>query len=209
LRLEYSSIIDDMILSKALEVGYETEVAMEDLRAWFVGSVGRLQAFRTMSEPACKEHERKGFGPSGIAPALLLQSLHAAGLVHRDVKPANIIFSEAARKFKLIDLGACADLRSGTNYIPDESILDPMYCPPEQVRHSLATPKRTASAASALRQLERHGTPPVAGVGIAYLMGFMDEHLYISWLACIAHMQGQLALWSSSSLRRPLASNRD
>jgi serine/threonine protein kinase len=65
--------------------------------------------------------------------ALLLQSLHAAGLVHRDVKPANIIFSEASRKFKLIDLGACADLRSGTNYIPDESILDPMYCPPEQV----------------------------------------------------------------------------
>lgn len=62
-----------------------------------------------------------------------MQSLHAAGLVHRDVKPANIIFSEAARKFKLIDLGACADLRSGTNYIPDESILDPMYCPPEQV----------------------------------------------------------------------------
>ncbi len=61
------------------------------------------------------------------------QALHAAGLVHRDVKPANIIFSESARKFKLIDLGACADLRSGTNFIPDESILDPMYCPPEQV----------------------------------------------------------------------------
>lgn len=53
--------------------------------------------------------------------------------MHRDVKPANIIFSESSRKFKLIDLGACADLRSGTNYIPDESILDPMYCPPEQV----------------------------------------------------------------------------
>lgn len=62
-----------------------------------------------------------------------MQDLHRAGLVHRDVKPANIIFSESARKFKLIDLGACADLRSGTNYIPDESILDPMYCPPEQV----------------------------------------------------------------------------
>jgi len=61
-----------------------------------------------------------------------LQALHKAGLVHRDVKPPNIVFSEAQRRFKLIDLGACADLRSGTNYIPDESILDPMYCPPEQ-----------------------------------------------------------------------------
>ncbi len=34
---------------------------------------------------------------------------------------------------QIIDLGACADLRSGTNYTPDESILDPNYCPPEQV----------------------------------------------------------------------------
>ncbi len=45
----------------------------------------------------------------------------------------NIIFAEDEKRFKLIDLGACADLRSGTNYIPDESILDPTYCPPEQV----------------------------------------------------------------------------
>ena len=61
-----------------------------------------------------------------------VQSLHSAGLVHRDVKPLNIIFSEEQRRFKLIDLGACADLRTGTNYVPDESILDPVYAPPEQ-----------------------------------------------------------------------------
>lgn len=66
-----------------------------------------------------------------------MQGLHAAGLVHRDVKPLNIIFAEEERRFKLIDLGACADLRTGTNYTPDESILDPTYCPPEQVLPSL------------------------------------------------------------------------
>ena len=33
---------------------------------------------------------------------------------------------------QLIDLGAAADLRTGTNYQPDESILDPTYAAPEQ-----------------------------------------------------------------------------
>lgn len=28
--------------------------------------------------------------------------------------------------------GACADLRTGKNYVPDESILDPQYAPPEK-----------------------------------------------------------------------------
>ncbi|KAJ6921223.1 hypothetical protein NC652_015204 [Populus alba x Populus x berolinensis] len=32
---------------------------------------------------------------------------------------------------KLIDFGAATDLRIGKNYIPDQSLLDPDYCPPE------------------------------------------------------------------------------
>jgi serine/threonine protein kinase len=52
--------------------------------------------------------------------------------VHRDIKPSNIIFCEEHRSLRLIDLGAMADLRTGVNYRPDESILDPYYCPPEQ-----------------------------------------------------------------------------
>jgi hypothetical protein len=54
-----------------------------------------------------------------------LRQLHAAGLVHRDVKPLNLVLDERLRVFKLIDLGACADLRTGKNYAPDETILDP------------------------------------------------------------------------------------
>lgn len=61
-----------------------------------------------------------------------LVRMHGVGLVHRDVKPANMVFSTKDKKFKLIDLGAMADLRTGTNYVPTEAFLDPSYCPPEQ-----------------------------------------------------------------------------
>jgi serine/threonine protein kinase len=187
---------------------------------------------------ACVRGHAKPWDPGCRTPGVLtpelyaraaIQALHAAGLVHRDVKPLNLIFAEELRRFKvgsaveagqgwkgtacrclvhaaraqphthaecmqlravssglhvfrcvghrrgpgagpdpqlhtaaarcvrltartpicvlkrppprplcmlphvqLIDLGACADLRSGTNYVPDESILDLNYCPPEQ-----------------------------------------------------------------------------
>jgi serine/threonine protein kinase len=64
----------------------------------------------------------------------------------RDVKPLNIIASERDGRLKLIDLGAAADLRTGTNYSPEESILDPMYCPPEQVRCSVCSARILCSA---------------------------------------------------------------
>ncbi|KAL9260055.1 Serine/threonine-protein kinase STN7, chloroplastic-like protein [Drosera capensis] len=56
-----------------------------------------------------------------------LDGLHSTGIVHRDVKPQNIIFSEGSRTFKIIDLGAAADLRVGINYIPKEFLLDPRF----------------------------------------------------------------------------------
>jgi serine/threonine protein kinase len=83
------------------------------------------------------------------------QALHSAGLVHRDVKPLNMIFAEQQLRFKLIDLGAAADLRRGTNYIPEESILDPNYCPPEQVgrgEQGLAGVQRVCCTAASASQ---------------------------------------------------------
>ena len=82
-----------------------------------------------------------------------LVKMHGAGLVHRDVKPANMVFSTKEKKFKLIDLGAMADLRTGTNYVPTESFLDPSYCPPEQYVMPVDSPhlqKRGALASMAM-----------------------------------------------------------
>ncbi|KAI4313970.1 hypothetical protein L6164_026913 [Bauhinia variegata] len=80
-----------------------------------------------------------------------LDGLHSTGIVHRDIKPQNIIFSEGSRTFKIIDLGAAADLRVGINYIPSEFLLDPRYSAPEQYIMSTQTPSApSAPVATAL-----------------------------------------------------------
>ncbi|KAG6398952.1 hypothetical protein SASPL_140424 [Salvia splendens] len=80
-----------------------------------------------------------------------LDSLHSTGIVHRDIKPQNIIFSEESRTFKIIDLGAATDLRVGINYIPKEFLLDPRYSAPEQYIMSTQTPSApSAPVATAL-----------------------------------------------------------
>lgn len=79
-----------------------------------------------------------------------LEACHAAGIVHRDVKPQNLIFADKERKLKFVDLGAAADLRVGINYIPNQYLLDPRYAPPQQYIMSSQTPKAPPAPVAAL-----------------------------------------------------------
>merc|ERR1712227_1068376 len=79
-----------------------------------------------------------------------LASLHEVGIVHRDIKPQNMILSDLDRKVKMIDLGAAADLRIGINYEPNEYLLDPRYAPPQQYIMSTSTPRAPPTPLAAL-----------------------------------------------------------
>ena len=70
-----------------------------------------------------------------------LSKAHATGIILRDVKPENMIFDPEKGRFKLIDLGAAADLRFGFNYQPKEFILDPRFSGPEEYIMSTQTPE--------------------------------------------------------------------
>jgi len=79
-----------------------------------------------------------------------LKEMHSTGIVHRDVKPQNLLLLKDERKIKFIDFGAAADLRIGINYLPTEFLLDPRYAPPEKYIMSRSTPKAPPAPVAAL-----------------------------------------------------------
>lgn len=61
-----------------------------------------------------------------------LKRLHSIGVVHRDVKPENLLVT-ADGEVKIIDFGAAVDMCTGVNFNPLYGMLDPRYCPPEEL----------------------------------------------------------------------------
>ncbi|MFD6445347.1 protein kinase [Promicromonospora sp. NPDC060204] len=83
---------------------------------------------------------------SGVAEALY--EIHRAGLVHRDVKPANVILGPDGPR--LIDLGVVAAIDATRLTLTGQPVGTPMYMAPEQATGSRATSAADVWALGAL-----------------------------------------------------------
>lgn len=76
-----------------------------------------------------------------VLPAL--QYMHSIGLVHRDLKPGNIIIEEKSRRIVLIDFGIIKDFNTPGLTLTDSYMGSPYYSSPEQWKDSKRVDYRT------------------------------------------------------------------
>ncbi|GIJ21886.1 hypothetical protein Vlu01_25100 [Micromonospora lutea] len=94
----------------------------------------------------------------GIKIADAIAHSHAAGVLHRDVKPANILHSHF-NSAVLADFGLAvvAEMRDATVAL---EVLTPAYAPPEMFSHSPPSPAVDVYALCATLYAVMHGRPP-------------------------------------------------
>ncbi|PWU44076.1 protein kinase [Micromonospora globispora] len=97
-------------------------------------------------------------GDLGVKIADALAHSHAAGVLHRDVKPANILYSHF-NPAVLADFGLAvlAEVRDASVTL---EVLTPAYAPPEMFSHSPPTPAVDVYALCATLYAVMHGRPP-------------------------------------------------
>jgi eukaryotic-like serine/threonine-protein kinase len=90
-----------------------------------------------------------------------LAATHAAGLVHRDVKPANVMLGSTGPK--LVDLGISAEIGEYGDHPQDGTVLGtPAYVAPERLTGEVAIPASDVYALGVLLYKSLTGTLPWA-----------------------------------------------
>ncbi|MBI3268154.1 MAG: protein kinase [Planctomycetes bacterium] len=104
------------------------------------------------------------------AVADALEYAHSQGILHRDVKPSNLLLDAAGRPF-LSDFGLAKDIDSGTQLTASGTLVGtPAYMSPEQVRGERTTDARSdVFSLGAVMYEVLTGRPPFDGETLAAL----------------------------------------
>lgn len=104
----------------------------------------------------------------GVAIADALAAAHRVGVVHRDVKPANVLFDRYGHA-ELADFGLAARYDPTTESSATLEVLTPAYAAPEMFRSSRPTPAVDVYGLSATLYALLTGRPPRWPAGEANL----------------------------------------
>jgi tetratricopeptide (TPR) repeat protein len=105
-----------------------------------------------------------------------LAAAHAAGLVHRDIKPGNILIEKATGKAKLGDFGL-ARAEVHTQALTQEGVMlgTPVYMSPEQARAATTDPRTDVYSMGVTLYEVLTGEVPFHGTGLMVVRQILTE----------------------------------
>ncbi|MBA8950758.1 serine/threonine-protein kinase [Actinomadura namibiensis] len=137
------------------------DVVVEDGRPWVVMEYLKARSLhRLLSEDGPVPPARAA--EIGAAVLSVLRAAHAAGILHRDVKPSNVLLCDDGRVL-LTDFGLAVPLHRGREVV--DTIVagvegSPAYLPPERVRGHPGVPASDLWSLGATLYAAVEGVPP-------------------------------------------------